>query len=184
MNEIKKLEEAKYFYSKMLDKQLNKDIFIFNLSAFLSAARSVLQYALKEASNNLGGQKWYDNVMISNPVLKFFKDKSDINIHTEPTLPKAHYKLCAEGGVYMLGSLSAVAYDKDGKIKQQLENQTNPSIKQEKLNQKSKPIPNEVKYLFDGWVGNEHVLTLCKKYIQALEKTIQDGVAQGLITGR
>jgi hypothetical protein len=184
MNEIKKLEEAKYFYSKMFDEQMNKDGFIFNLSAFLSAARSVLQYALKEASTNLGGQKWYDKVMVSSPVLTFFKDERDINIHTEPTLPKAHYTLHAEVGVYMFGSLSAVAFDKNGKIKQRIENQTNHADTHERPNQKSRSIPNEVKYLFDSWVGNEDVLTLCKKYIQELEHAIQDGVSQGLITGK
>ena len=51
-------------------------------------------------------------------------------------------------------------------------------------NQKFRSIPNEVKYLFDSWVGNEDVLTLCKKYIQELEHAIQDGVSQGLITGK
>ena len=184
MNEIKKLEEAKYFYSKMIDEQENKDAFIHNLSAFLSAARSVLQSALKEASTKSGGQKWYDSLMASSPVLKFFKDERDVNVHTEPILPKAHYTLHAEGGVYMFGSLSAVVFDEDGKIKQQIEGPANPSTKQDEPNQKSKPIPNEVKYMFDSWNGNEDVLTLSKKCIQELGDVIQDGVIQGFITGR
>ncbi len=160
MNEIRKLEEAKYFYTKMIDEQENKGAFIYNLSAFLSAARSVLQYALKEASTKPGGQKWYDNLMISSPVLKFFKDERDLNIHTEPILPKAHYTLHAEGGVYMIGSVSAVVFDKDGNRKQQVGIEGNPNSNQEKPKQKSKRIPNEVKYMFDSWIGNPDVLTV------------------------
>ena len=184
MNEIKKLEEAKYFYSKMIDEQENKDAFIYNLSAFLSAARSVLQYALNEVKTKSDGKKWYDSLMASSLVLKFFKDERDVNIHAEPILPKAHDTLHAEGGVYMFGSLSAVVFDKDGKIKQQIESPVNSSTKQDKPKQKSKPIPNEVKYMFDNWNGNEDILSLSKKCIQELEGAIQDGMAHGFIAGK
>ena len=49
MNEYTKLKEAQYFNSEMVKKQLNRDSFNYNLSAFLSSARSILQYALEEA---------------------------------------------------------------------------------------------------------------------------------------
>jgi hypothetical protein len=44
-----KLAEAEYFYGRMQAERYNDAAFLHNLSAFLAAARSVLQYALKEA---------------------------------------------------------------------------------------------------------------------------------------
>ena len=55
MYEQEKLGEANYFYSRMLSEAVDRDAFIFNLSAFLSSARSVLQYAFKEAQTKSGG---------------------------------------------------------------------------------------------------------------------------------
>ncbi len=184
MNEKKKLEEASYFYSQMLDKQNNKEVFVYNLSAFLSSARSVLQYALKEASPKFGGQKWYESLIASSSVLKFLKDERDTNIHTEPTRPKAHYTIHAESGVYTLrpGSVSAIVSDKNGKTIQQVKSETVPDSQQEKPNNAEKSTPNKVRYVFDNWVGNEDVPTLCKKCIQELENAIKDGVAKGFIT--
>ncbi len=52
MYEKDKIIEAEYFYSRMSQEQNDRDAFRHNLSAFLSAARSVLQYALKEAETN------------------------------------------------------------------------------------------------------------------------------------
>jgi hypothetical protein len=50
MNEKEKLGEASYFYTKMIEEQEDKDAFRFNLSTPPSSARSVRQYAKKEAA--------------------------------------------------------------------------------------------------------------------------------------
>jgi len=186
MNEKTKLEEAKYFYSKMLNEQGNRNAFIYNLSAFLSAARSVLQYALEEARVKKGGQKWYENLMAASQLLKFFKDERDVNIHTEPVLPKAHYTLYAEAGNYILmsGSVSMIVRDKEGNIKQQTKVSANSSVEQEKPVQKPTSKPNEVGYFFDNWMGNEDVLTLSKKCLEEIERAINDGIIQGFIAGK
>ena len=92
MHERKKLEETRYFYSKMNDSLNQREEFCYNLSAFLSSARSALQYALKECSSK-GKQQWYDSQIKSSPVLTFFKDKRDINIHTEPIQPQTNHNL-------------------------------------------------------------------------------------------
>ena len=49
MHERYKLTEARYFLARMLTEHDSRTIFLFEVSAFLAAARSVLQYALKEA---------------------------------------------------------------------------------------------------------------------------------------
>ena len=83
MNEGNKLAEAEFFFDMMRAKQENRQEFYYCLSAFLSAARTVLQYACKEAKSKLGGAKWYQDEMDDN-VLRFFRDLRDISIHDNP----------------------------------------------------------------------------------------------------
>jgi hypothetical protein len=86
MHERKKLEEAEYFYHHLVDEQTkkNREAFRHDLSAFLTAARSVLQYTDKEAKTKLGGSAWYNNQITSGPLLKFFRDERNDDIHEEP----------------------------------------------------------------------------------------------------
>ncbi|MBU1180527.1 hypothetical protein KJ885_06295 [Patescibacteria group bacterium] len=73
MDEKKKLGEAKYFFKLMSRNKKNKEKFLYNVSAFLTAARSILQYSLEEAKNKSNGQFWYDNYISRNIILQFFK---------------------------------------------------------------------------------------------------------------
>jgi len=75
MYELDKIEEAQYFYSQMLKEASDRDHFKHNLSAFLTAGRSVLQYALEEAQGKKKGQSWYDSQLSQNAVVKFFSVK-------------------------------------------------------------------------------------------------------------
>ena len=57
-----------------------KPEFKYYLSAFLSAARSVLQYSFTEA-NKQHKKGWYEGQVTGNKILKFFKCQRNINIH-------------------------------------------------------------------------------------------------------
>lgn len=173
----KKIREAKYFYSRMIEERRNRDNFTYNLSAFLSCARSVLQYALEEARTKTRGQQWYDNYVSARTILKFFKDKRDINVHTEPIRPLAHYNLRITETLHLSESLSITVRDKDGNIKQQY---TSDEPKPRKPEAQSNL---EIQYKFDDWPGSEDILTLCKMYIQELEDIVKDGIQKGFITG-
>ncbi|TES89891.1 MAG: hypothetical protein E3J87_11125 [Candidatus Cloacimonadota bacterium] len=179
MHERKKIREAKYFYSRMVQEQRNRDDFTYNLSAFLSSARSVLQYALTEAETKTAGKRWYNDCISASPVLKFFKDKRDINIHTEPIEPKAHYELTLTESIQLSESLSITVRDKNGNIKYQYSSDE-PKPKPKKP---ETPAVTEIRYRFADWSGSEDVLTLCKKYIQELEDMIKDAVDTGFISG-
>ena len=178
MYEKEKLEEAKYFYSRMVEEQLKKENFRHNLSAFLSSARSVLQYSLAEAQGISGGQAWYDNFVLKHPTLKFFGDKRNINIHYRPITPAANYKVTIGDTLGLSDSVTVIVRDKNGNIKSQ--HSSEPYSK-------SKPIESkttiQVRYEFDDWKGPEDVLTLSQKYLQELGAFIDDGVSKGFITG-
>ena len=60
MNELEKVREAAYPLGRMTEGREIRDTFRFKLSAFVSASRSVLQYAVKAARQHPGGQAWFD----------------------------------------------------------------------------------------------------------------------------
>jgi hypothetical protein len=177
MHESSKLEEAKYFYSRMLEEINNKRAFMHNLSAFLSSARSILQYALKEAETKAGGKFWYDQNIASKRILSFFKDKRDINIHSEPIKTQTHTMIELSSTINISTHVSLQITDKEGNIISEY-NQPN-DIKPRQENPTSK-ISN--RYTFFDWTGNEDIITLCKNYLDELEKFISDGQAAGYIT--
>jgi len=74
MNEGQKTQEALYFHAQMLSNYEDRQNLVFNLSAFLSASRSAMQYALEEAKTKRGGQKWYDAYMVQSTVSAIFFD--------------------------------------------------------------------------------------------------------------
>jgi hypothetical protein len=179
MNEKTKLGEAKYFYNRMLSELENSDSFKYDLSAFLSAARSVLQYALKESKTKTGGFQWFKEYMSKSPVLSFFKDKRNANIHAEPIKPTRHINVTITETIGISASVEVVLRDKNGNIKYQ----SPPPLPEES---KPKPkIPPEItiQYKFDDWSGNEDVITLSRMYLNELEPIVEDGIKKGFISG-
>jgi len=180
MNEKEKLEEARYFYAEMVKHQEDRKVFKHNLSAFLSAARSVMQYALKEVETKKNvGKKWYNDWMKSSYVLKFFRDKRNFNIHTAPIDPRKHVKIHTIVVVSVSESVHIKVTDKNGKVKEERE-----------IKEKPKPhegpkssVKSESRYEFDDWKEPEDLITLCKVYIQELENVVQDGISKKFITG-
>jgi hypothetical protein len=87
MHEERKLAEARYFLARMRQAELISDeqVYRFEISAFLSAARSVLQYACEEARAR-GAQPWYQQAVESNECIRVLKDERDSNIHSKPAV--------------------------------------------------------------------------------------------------
>lgn len=179
MNEKKKLEESRHFLSKMEQVQDEKFEFKCNLSAFLSASRSVLQYAYEETKETKSKLQWYESTVSKEPILKFFKDKRNINIHRQPISPSAKIKIGIHETLGISDSISVVVRDKDGNIKD--EYHSKPS--QTPTKTKPPETTMTVMYFFSDWTGDEDVITLCKKYLDKLEKLVNDGIRQGHISG-
>ena len=68
MNEQYKIGEAKFFLTRMEESLHDREAFRYYMSAFLTAARSVIQYAREETRSN-GRQKWYDETIAGYEVL-------------------------------------------------------------------------------------------------------------------
>ena len=177
MHEQDKLDEAQHFLARMGQSPEPKT-FRFELSAFLSAARSALQYALEEARSKSGGQAWYDAQVSANAVVKFFKDKRDISIHRQPVVPTTS---ASETVTETLGFSEAVhlqVINPEGKIIQDVSVGVQPSA--------SPPLPQlavvTYSYSFADWSGPEDVLTLSRRYLAEAQAIVNDGVAKGYLS--
>ena len=82
-----KFDEAAFFYNEMIARRNNVIIFPYNLSAFLSAFRSVTYYLQKQYSEDARFQAWYpekQREMSSDPLMKMLAKKRDGVVHREP----------------------------------------------------------------------------------------------------
>ena len=104
VNKTEKLGEAEYFLQRMRDVIEDRDHFKYNLSAFLSAARSVIQYIFEDTAIDYLDQcngkvkrkadVWYCRTMECK-ILKYLRDKRDLNIHEGPIRTSAVYNVCS-----------------------------------------------------------------------------------------
>lgn len=177
MHEQTKIKEARYFLIQLESLAEDRAAFKFNLSAFLAAARSALQYALKESAKKPGGQAWYDGQVAGKPIVKFFKDKRDISIHKEPVSPSAKIEVSIADSIAISDSVLVTVRRKDGTIEGDNSLRASPT-----------PIPSTTEsvtafeYFFSDWSEGEDVITLCQMYLADVKAIINDGIANGFLT--
>jgi hypothetical protein len=177
MNENRKLTEAKFFLSKMREVCDNPAEFEHYLSAFLSAARSVLQYALEEAKTRPGGQSWYDGQVSGDSALRFFKDKRDVNIHVKPLAVMQEVTLTEKVTLHISESLYIESRGPDGTL-EVCETHTEPSGA---TIQRSESTV-KVKFTFPDWAGEHDVVGVCQDYLDRLTVFVASAIGVGIIT--
>lgn len=85
MDEQRKLAEARYFLEQMerCEREGNTEVFCYNTSAFLSAARSVMQYIHRKAKAR-GRLEWYQQIHAAGQWCGLFRDIRNSEVHEEP----------------------------------------------------------------------------------------------------
>jgi hypothetical protein len=181
MKEQEKLDEAKYFYQRMVAEQNNQTHFKYNLSAFISAARSVLEYAGKEINSRKNRsakqamKAWYYKKVTPDGILYFIGGERIRNFHHFPVNPLVNIALQPDDCFF---GLTAGHIPLNGQVP--VETSLPLAVVREK---KLKPPPPLPKYKFTGWQGTEDVPTLCRKCLGELEQFIKEGVSLGYISG-
>ncbi|HVI57744.1 MAG TPA: hypothetical protein VM619_02570 [Luteimonas sp.] len=180
MNEDHKIEEAQYFLDKLANPELELREFSFELSAFLTAARSALQYALEEARLKPGGQAWYDRQVGAAPVAKYFKDKRDVSVHVTPVIPSRTFHVKLEDRITFGDSVSVEVRKPDGTIVPDPPQDPAPQQTPRDITRAS--ASSSVTYHFSDWSGPEDVVTLCGSYLRQVRSIILDGRSLGFVS--
>jgi hypothetical protein len=176
MHELEKFHEARHFLERMTEVRDQRDSFNHNLSAFLTAARTVLQYAYKEAEgkNKLA---WWEKET-NDPVIRFFRDKRNASVHEIPVRPQAQISVGIFEQVTVSDSVSIVLQDKAGNIIQQ----TSSPPPAERPKADSIPAVVSHTYVFDDWKGSEDVFELSQIYLDKLGRFVEEGRSLGILT--
>jgi hypothetical protein len=180
MNEQAKLDEAQFFLARLRETSADDSLPMrCYLSAFLSAARSVLQYACEEAKTKPCGQGWYQGAVGARQVVGFFKEKRDVNIHQQrPAVPHRRTVIESTTTVRIAAPVTILIKDEAGHLLRH--HRVNPS----QLRSTKQPNPARVTTIlvFEGWNGPEDLLTLAAAYVKELEAIVADGQKQGVLT--
>jgi hypothetical protein len=154
MHERHKLTEARYFIDRMRAEHGDPTHFRFEVSAFLGAARSVLQYACQEAKGKAGGQHWYQQAIAADQLLEFMRDQRDKNVHTTPVTPASSMKMRESAYLIIEGTMIPHRHN-----------------------------TGDYQHHFADWHGDETVMELSERYVTALHAFVADGIARQLISG-
>jgi hypothetical protein len=179
MHEKNKLAEAEYFLARMRETQDDPTAFDFNLSAFLASSRSVLQYAREDAKTH-GAQAWYDKAMKSaDPSVAFLGEKRNISVHTNPVRPSRHINVELHDRISLSSELSAVVIRRDGSSEPQM-------LERQPKDVPTASVPDDppvvtYRHQFVDWAGEEDILALAVRYLDALRAIVHDGLGRGVL---
>lgn len=180
MHEQNKLAEAEYFLGRMRETQNDPQAFDFNLSAFLAASRSVLQYAREDAKAK-GSQVWYDEaIRAADPSVAFLGEKRNISIHSQPVRPARHIHVELHDRLSLTAELSTVVIRRDGSREEEV-------VQSGAADRPQAPMPDQppvvtFAHRFADWTGPEDVLTLAGRYLEALQRIVRDGLDRGVLS--
>lgn len=195
MNENYKFNETKYFLNRLLEEKEHIDSFKYNLSAFLSSSRSILQYMYEETKGK-SIQNWYDNYVNSSNLIQFFRNKRNYEIHSGPVNPSKNV-IISVPSVNIIVNLPF----KNGKDRNEERQKISDimfrclsgqiiSEEEKKLIESCTFSENQIgeggtesTYFFNDWTGNEDLISLCSEYVGELRLFIDEGINKGYISG-
>ena len=169
-----KLLEAKYFLERMKEMQSDRDVFKYNLSAFLAAARSVTFIMQTEFDKVTGFGEWYtekQSKMRNDETMRLLNDKRVMTIHTQPIQPRAHVNVNITEHVTISASISMVITRADGTIERRESEPTPPPAPAKT------EVTTEWRWYFDE-LSEKDVVTLCGEHIVKLETLVAECESQ------
>ena len=164
-----KLLESKYFLERMLETQSDRVAFIYNLSAFLAAARSVTAVMQREFDKVPGFKHWYEErqaKLQGDDTMRLLKDRRDITIHQEPIRPDARITVSVAEFMIVSDSMSVVLTQTDGAV--------------ERRKSHSTPVPLPAKaetgthwQWYFAELPDKDIVTVCDEHMAKLDTMVQ-----------
>ena len=177
MQKQEKINEARYFLGGMREVLDQPEHFRYELSAFMSAARSVFQYIHKEVKTDPPKLAWYESQVSSNPVIQFLRNARNTSIHARPVRPKQVVHAVVTDRMTASAGAWLTRVDADGTVS----HGPAPYIEPTPPVVEQAPHVSHA-YYFDGWAGKEDVLSLCATYVKEIVAFVNDGVTNGHLT--
>lgn len=165
-----KLDEAKYFLVRIIEEVPNREPFKYNLSAFLSAGRSVTLIMQKEFHEKPGFPEWYEqkkNQMRNDLLMKLMNEKRVMTIHKKPLDPRGHVKVVLNALTVVIPNLITRVMRKDGTTETCASSSSTPSLSPKKS------VETDYKYYFED-INDKDIITFSQEYCTKLEKLVEE----------
>jgi hypothetical protein len=174
---VEKLKEATYFLSRLQDTRSDREVFKFNLSAFLSAARSVTFYAQKEFKRAPGFEEWYatkQDEMGADPAMRFFLDSRNKVLKQKHIPTGAQINVTVTDTLNIAPNVSAELIRRDG-IKEALDLVDEQEASRPSAPKKSGTTVEWVWHFEDlpDGVDKKEVVTLCAEHVAKLRVFVE-----------
>src|SRR5215207_3942563 len=180
-----KLLEAQYFLQRMRENSSDRDAFKYNLSAFLSAARSVRWYLYREHENKPNFKQWWNSKEqwaglkkdqnlsdITDPVRAanvFFDMTRNLTIHERSVRPRAKVDVEMTAQSTVIPSMEYVVIRADGTRDRGEANDPDPPA----VHKRADTEPTvEWRWYFEGLppvVEENDVITLSEEHLGRLK---------------
>lgn len=157
-----KLNEAKYFLDELRRVSSDPDKFRYELTAFLSANRSITLIMQKEFSEKTGFPEWYEKKqceMMRNPTLKYLNTQRVITFHIRPVISRPVTSVAQNPmgmRVVLTGTSTSQSYSTVFV--------TLPPVQSE----------TKITYYFDDISEDKDVITLCQEAVAAIEPIVTE----------
>jgi len=180
MNQIERIHRAEYFFCEMAAAQGVREQFRLNLSAFLSAARCVLESVRMQSEARIGGYAWYERAMNQNLVLAFFRHRRNASVCAHPLeIPcDVAGRAADELDISPSEAVSVAVFDVGPPAAQGGSASTGARAFGAAA---CVPVTICTAYKFEGWSGAEDVYQLCALYLRELRSIVADGQRQGYV---
>lgn len=191
-----KLDEARYFLERMEATCAERRAFKCNLSAFLTAARSVRDVMYREFRDVLGFKNWWDSKLEWKPLQEneqtddpirdlnsFFHQSRNLTVHQRGVQPRGEIDVGANETVSVgAGNFIHTEFDADG-------SEIKPGTVRSKPSSGSalENIPAREETAVEwNWhfasipesAGTSDVVTLCSRYLERLGRFVSECKAQ------
>lgn len=172
MKAVGKLDEAKYFLEQMKLSIKDRRVFKYNLSAFLSSARSVTFILQKEYARNSKFKEWYGKKQIEmrkDELLNFFVRKRNYVVKKGPLETRAEVSVKVYESIIVSDNVTVALKKHDGT--EEIVYQTAES--EVKSKQKPKETEIEYRWFFEDYPGKD-VVALCEEYLEKLTEIMEE----------
>jgi hypothetical protein len=159
----------------MKDTAAEAGPFKYNLSAFLSAARSVTLFLQKEYAATPGFEEWWAARQVelrADTRMSFFNEKRVETIHIRPLAPAAHVLVEVHEVIHMTDAILVQLMDKDGKVIEERRSESSPAPPPTPLGE-PRPPRIEWRWHFDELPDIE-VVTASEEQLRKLRRVLDE----------
>ena len=142
--------------------------FAYELSAFLSAARSVDYYLAEECKKDEAARKWYADVRDRVKdgefrQVRYFIDKRDVNVHASMIEPRGLTNLAISESSTATDGVSVTLWDDQGNFLEQRKQDTAPTAP---IERESTVVTRVDTYRFEDRQGVD-LFQMCQEYLMS-----------------